>query len=114
MAHKPLQKYAFVSKDPNNPRQIWKLHLRWLWDWEKDERFLLDVKKGKKVVMKEGAEKWQHTQKGVTFTLGKLTAFLDNELADLLLVTFLDETVQQAPSQRIVANVRVLAQRAVQ
>ena len=33
-----------VSTDPNNARGIWKLHLRWLWDWENNESFLLDVK----------------------------------------------------------------------
>ena len=44
--------------------------------------------------MKKGVEKKAHTQKGVTFTLDELNAFLENEWADLLLATFLDETVQ--------------------
>ena len=45
--------------------------------------------------MKKGAEKWAHTQKGVTFTLDELNAFLENEWADLLLATFLDKNLQQ-------------------
>ena len=64
-------------------------------DWENDENSQLDVQKGKKVAVPLTSKKWKHTQKGVTFNLDGLIAFLDNDWANLLLATCLDEAVQK-------------------
>ena len=80
---------AFIAKDPNTGVQ--KLHLRVLWDHASDENFQLGVRQGLKKPVPENSPKWKHTSTGVTFNLQDLTMFLENEMGDLLVNTFLDD-----------------------
>ena len=84
---------AFIAKDPATVVQ--KLHLRILWDHGNDETFQLAVLRKQKKPMPEGTPRWKHTLTGVTFTLNDLSLFLENDLGDLLINTFLDESLKQ-------------------
>lgn len=84
---------AFIARYPATGVQ--KLHLRILWDHRNDETFQLAVIRKQKKPMLEGTPRWKQTLTGVTFTLNDLSLFLENDLGDLLVNTFLDESLKQ-------------------
>ena len=79
---------ANLSTDPKSLDT--KLHLRWFWDHANDEKFQADVLKGVRQQIGENEPQWKHTTRGVAFSLNDLKEFLDMDLGELLLNTFVD------------------------